>query len=78
MMINKRLIGTVSESEKYVAGNVVLQWCALVANIAMMTSITHLLQDLFRRTADAKSIVVTVLVAAIAVKIGRASCRERV
>ncbi len=66
MMINKRLIGTVSESKKYVAGNVALQWCALAANIAMMTSITYLLQDLFRRTADTKSIVVTALVAAIA------------
>ncbi|MCM1065563.1 MAG: hypothetical protein NC420_14060 [Eubacterium sp.] len=37
MMINKRLIGTVSESKKYIAGNVTLQWCSLVANIAMMT-----------------------------------------
>ncbi len=66
MMINKRLIGTVSESKKYVAGNVVLQWCALAANIAMMTSITYLLQDLFRGTADTESIVVTALVSAVA------------
>ena len=28
MMINKRLIGTVSESKKYIAGNVILQWCS--------------------------------------------------
>lgn len=66
MMINKRLIGTVSESKKYVAGNVILQWCSLTANIAMMTSITYLLQDLFRKTADAKSIVGTATVAVIA------------
>lgn len=26
MMINKRLIGTIGESKKYVAGNVALQW----------------------------------------------------
>lgn len=31
MMINKRLIGTVSESKKYIAGNVALQWCSLAA-----------------------------------------------
>lgn len=67
MMINKRLIGTVSESKKYVAGNVILQWCSLAANIAMMTSITYLLQDLFRKTADAKSIMGTAVVAAVAV-----------
>ena len=40
MMINKRLIGTVSKSKKYVACNVILQWCSLAANIAMMTGIT--------------------------------------
>ena len=42
MMINKRLIGTVAESKKYIAGNVILQWCSLAANIAMMFSITNL------------------------------------
>ncbi len=67
MMINKRLIGTVSESKKYVAGNVILQWCSLAANIAMMTSITYLLQDLFRKTANTKSIVITAVVTVIAV-----------
>ena len=66
-MINKRLIGTVSESKKYVAGNVILQWCSLAANIAMMTSITTLLQDLFRKTVDGKSIVKTAVVAIAAV-----------
>ena len=35
MMINKRLIGMVAESKKYIAGNVILQWCSLAANIAM-------------------------------------------
>ena len=67
MMINKRLIGTVSESRKYVAGNVVLQWCSLAANIAMMTAITSLLASLWAKTADRGSILVTVAVAAIAV-----------
>lgn len=67
MMINKRLIGAVSESKKYVAGNVILQWCSLAANISMMTSITYLLQDLFRKTADIKSIIITAIVAVITV-----------
>lgn len=42
MMINKRLIGTVSESKKYIAGNVAAQWCSLAANIVMMYGITAL------------------------------------
>ncbi|MCM1167061.1 MAG: ABC transporter ATP-binding protein/permease [Lachnospiraceae bacterium] len=67
MMINKRLIGTVDESKKYIAGNVILQWCSLAANIAMMTGITYLLQGLFQKTADAKSVAVTAAVALAAV-----------
>lgn len=46
MMINKRLIGTVSECKKYIAGNVVFQWCSLAGNIAMMSAIASLLASL--------------------------------
>ena len=35
MMMNKRLIGTVKESKKYIAGNVLFQWFSLCANIVM-------------------------------------------
>ena len=38
MMMNKRLIGTVKESKKYIAGNVFFQWVSLCANIVMMTA----------------------------------------
>lgn len=69
MMINKRLIGTVSESKKYVAGNVFLQWCSLVANIAMMTSVALLLQNLFSGTADVRCVAGTAITAVIAVVI---------
>ena len=47
MMINKRLINTVNESKKYIAGNVIFQWISLAANITMMISITALLAQLF-------------------------------
>ena len=69
MMINKRLIGTVSESKKYIAGNVVLQWISLAANIAMMASITTLLAKLFEDTILQTDYVVTLLVALSAVLI---------
>lgn len=69
MMINKRLINTVDDSKKYIAGNVLFQWCSLAANIAMMTSITYLLQSLFIKTADKKDIILTIAVAVIAVMI---------
>lgn len=67
MMINKRLIGMVDESKKYIAGNVVLQWCSLVANIIMMTSITYLLQKLFKRTAGTKNIITTAVIVLIVI-----------
>lgn len=67
MMINKRLIGTVSESKKYIAGNVILQWCSLVANITMMAGITCLLGGLFEGTAGEKEFVTIAIIAAAAV-----------
>lgn len=69
MMINKRLIGTVAESKKYIAGNVVLQWCSLAANIAMMFSITSLLANLFYGSADTASIWATAVVVLLALLI---------
>lgn len=67
MMINKRLIGTVPDSKKYIAGNVVCQWVSLAANIAMMGAITHLLARLYDRTADTGNIITTITIAAVAV-----------
>ena len=67
MMINKRLIGTVPESKKYIARNVILQWVSLVANIMMMFAITSLLAKLFLKTADTKDIIITVIIAVVAV-----------
>ena len=69
MMINKRLIGTVSESKKYVAGNVALQWCSLAANIAMMTALTSLLAALYGGTAGADQLWKTAVVAVLAVAV---------
>ena len=69
MMINKRLIGTVSESKKYVAGNVAFQWCSLAANIAMMTAVTGLLAALYEGSADSKRLWGTAAVAFAAVVI---------
>lgn len=69
MMINKRLIGTVSESKKYIAGNVAAQWCSLGANIAMMTEVTNLLASLYNKTAGKNSVIFTALIAAAAVVI---------
>lgn len=69
MMINKRLIGTVKESKKYIAGNVALQWTSFVSNIAMMGAIARLLQSLSKGTAQSGQIGCTAVIAAIAVTV---------
>ena len=74
-MINKRLIGIVPESRKYIAGNVALQWLSLVANIVMMTSITTLLSDLYiyKETSNVFFDTVIVMLAAMFVRFGCAA-----
>lgn len=67
MMINKRLIGIVPESKKYIARNVLFQWVSLLANIAMMISITILLSKLFEKTAATSNIICTLMIALVTV-----------
>lgn len=69
MMINKRLIGTVAESKKYIAGNVILQWCSLTANIALMLSISRMLAELFRGSASVQLFKVTGIVVILALAV---------
>ena len=69
MMINKRLIGTVAESKKYIAGNVILQWCSLAANIAMMFSITNLFAGLYYGSTSSASLWATAVVVLLALLI---------
>ncbi|WP_343209593.1 ABC transporter ATP-binding protein/permease [Anaerolentibacter hominis] len=65
-MINKRLIGTVKESKKYIAANVALQWCSLAANIILIVTLSGFLNVLWegRMTAGTgiRMAVVAVLV----------------
>lgn len=67
MMINKRLIGMVSESKKYVAGNVIMQWCNLIANIILMFTITGALQKLYDGQIQSKDYGVLIAVFAVVI-----------
>jgi ATP-binding cassette subfamily C protein len=67
MMINKRLIGTVKESKKYIAGNVICQWISLGANITMMAVISNMLQSLHEGSARDGQIALTAGIAVAAV-----------
>ena len=69
MMINKRLIGTVKESSRYIAWNVVCQWVSLAANITMMGAIARMLQSLFMGNTRDGQIAMTAAIAAVAVTV---------
>lgn len=64
-MINKRLVNTVSESKKYIFGNVLCQWISLLANILMMYEIAIMLGNL----RDARQMMITLYVSIIALVI---------
>ena len=68
MMMDKRLINTVSESKKYIAGNVACQWVSLAANITMMTAVTRLLMKLYGGEDAGIAATAAVIIAAVVVR----------
>lgn len=69
MMIDKRLLNTVPDSKKYIAGNVLVQWISLIANIAMMVALTSFLAALYYKTADGAMFFLILCVVCIAIAI---------
>lgn len=69
MMINKRLIGTVVESKKYIAGNVASQWVSLCSNVVIMGSIANFIGRLAFEKPQTNDIILLVLTIAICVAV---------
>lgn len=72
-MVDKRLIRTVSESKKYIVGNVIFQWISLLGNITMMIQITTLLGNLYENQVKGEEIFRVFLIA-VAMVILRGIC----
>ncbi len=68
-MINKRLLSVVPQSRRYIAANVALQWCSLLANAAMMSTIASLLASLFLSAPTAAALGQTALTALCALTV---------
>lgn len=68
MMMDKRLINTVSDSKKYIAGNVVCQWVSLAANITMMIAVTRLLMQLYNKENTGIASIAAVIFAAVIIR----------
>lgn len=69
MMINKRLIGTVAESKKYIAGNVASQWVSLCSNVVIMGSIANFIGRLAFEKTQTSDIIFLMITIAICVAI---------
>ena len=69
MMINKRLIGTVAESKKYIAGNVASQWVSLCSNVVIMGSIANFIGRLAFEKPQTSDIIFFVITIAICVAV---------
>ena len=69
MMIDKRLIGMVPESKKYVVGNVLMQWISLAANVVLMMSITRFFASLYAKNVTGKDFAVFAVIAVMAVAV---------
>ncbi|RGF39054.1 ABC transporter ATP-binding protein/permease [Ruminococcus sp. AF42-10] len=68
-MINKRLIGTVAESKKYIAGNVASQWVSLCSNVVIMGSIANFIGGLAYDKPQTSDIIFLMITIAICVAI---------
>ena len=76
MMINRRLIAAVPESKRYIAANVLSQWCSLVGNIALILSIGSLLQALLQGRPSLRAVLFTAGIALCALPV-RYLCAKR-
>lgn len=69
MMIDKRLINTVKDSKKYIAGNVICQWISLSANIVLMFSITSFLGRLFSNSVVTTDFILLAIIALLCIAV---------
>ena len=76
-MINKRLIGTVKESKKYIAGNVICQWVSLAANITMMGAIAVMLRNLYEGRDNHIGLTAAIASAAVVIRFVCAATSSR-
>lgn len=69
MMINKRLINTVKESKKFIAGNVILQWISLLVNIGFMITVTSFIGKLISKTVTKSDFIFLSVIAIVCIAV---------
>ncbi len=69
MMINKRLIGVVPASKKYIAANVVFQWLSMLSNVAMIFSFAWILQGFASHSLTAVSLAIPIGIGLVSIAV---------
>ena len=67
MMINKRLLGLVNDSKKYIKYTVIFNWISLILNIISIFFIGNLLEKVYNKNFIMKDLIITGLVTIIAI-----------
>ena len=75
-MFDKRLFSLVPGVMRHIAGNVALQWLALLANVVLFVSVGRLLQSVLTGGATGIDLARTLLVAVVAVAV-RLACQAQ-
>ena len=75
-MFDKRLFSLVPGVMRHIAGNVALQWLALLANVVLFVSVGRLLQSVLAGGATGIDLARTLLVAVVAVAV-RLACQAQ-
>lgn len=68
-MLNKRLLKLLSNSKKYVAANVVLQWFGLIFNIIVIVAIANFLSNLYYNGFDSRLLFYTLGIAVLSISV---------
>lgn len=66
-MIKKRLVELLADSRKYIVRNILWQWLALLANIAVIAAAAHLLEAAYEGVLDTKSLGISAVIFALCI-----------
>ncbi len=70
-MVKKRLVKLLEHSKKYIIENIIWQWISLIAQIAVILSVTTLIQDTIYRQVTKSNLLITlaIIVSALIIRV---------
>ncbi|MBQ8994420.1 MAG: hypothetical protein IJ091_01260 [Oscillospiraceae bacterium] len=66
-MFDKRLMKMCPESRKYIAGNIILQWCELAMNATMIGLVAQIVEQIWLGTLKTQNLFLYMLIIAVSI-----------